>query len=32
LKITPKSFMVCKIHRIWEQQVAVATYSASVVD
>jgi hypothetical protein len=24
--------MVCKIQRIWEQQVAVATYSASVVD
>jgi hypothetical protein len=24
--------MVCTIHRIWEQQLAAATYSASVVD
>jgi hypothetical protein len=32
LKITPKSLMVCTIHRIWEQQLAAATYSASVVD
>jgi hypothetical protein len=31
-KLTPKSLMVCTIHRIWEQQLAAATYSASVVD
>jgi hypothetical protein len=31
-KLTPKSLMVCTIHRIWEQQLAVATYSASAVD
>jgi hypothetical protein len=24
--------MVCTIHRIWEQQLTTATYSASVVD
>jgi hypothetical protein len=32
LKITPKSLMVCTIHRIWEQQLIAATYSGSVVD
>jgi hypothetical protein len=32
LKITPKSLIVCTIHRIWEQQLAVGTYSASMVD
>jgi hypothetical protein len=32
LEITPKSLMVCTIHKIWEQQLAVATYPASVVD
>jgi hypothetical protein len=26
-KITPNSLMVCTIHRIWKQQLAVATYS-----
>jgi hypothetical protein len=31
-KITPKSLMVCTIQRIYEQQLAPATYSASVVD
>jgi hypothetical protein len=31
-KLTPKSLMVCTIHRIWEQQLAAATYLASVVD
>jgi hypothetical protein len=31
-KFTPKSLMVYKIHRIWEQQLAATTYSASVVD
>jgi hypothetical protein len=31
-KLTLKSLMVCTIHRIWEQQLVVATYSASVVD
>jgi hypothetical protein len=31
-KLTPKSLMMCTIHRIWEQQLAPATYSASVVD
>jgi hypothetical protein len=30
--LTPKSLMVCIMHRIWEQQLATATYSASVVD
>jgi hypothetical protein len=30
--LTPKSLMVCTIHRIWMQQLAVATYSASMVD
>jgi hypothetical protein len=27
-----KSLVVCTIHRIWEQQLAAATYSAFVVD
>jgi hypothetical protein len=31
-KLTPKSLMVCIIYMIWEQQLAAATYSASVVD
>jgi hypothetical protein len=31
-KLTPKSLMVCTIQRICEQQLATATYSASVVD
>jgi hypothetical protein len=31
-KITPNSLIVCTIRRIWEQQLAAATYSASVVD
>ena len=31
-KFTPKSLMVCTIQRICEQQLAAATYSASVVD
>jgi hypothetical protein len=31
-KLTPKSLMVCTIHRIWEQRVAAATYSTSMVD
>jgi hypothetical protein len=31
-KITPKSLMVCTIHRIWEQQLSTVTYSVSVVD
>jgi hypothetical protein len=31
-KITPKSLMVCTIQRICEQQLAAATYSASMVD
>jgi hypothetical protein len=31
-KITPKSLMVCTVYRIWEQQLAAATYSTSVVD
>jgi hypothetical protein len=30
--LIPKSLMVCTIQRIYEQQLAVATYSASVVD
>jgi hypothetical protein len=30
--LTPKSLMVCTIQRICEQQLVVATYSASVVD
>jgi hypothetical protein len=30
--ITPKSLMVCTIQRIYEQQLAAATYSVSVVD
>jgi hypothetical protein len=30
--LTPKSLMVCTIQRICEQQLAAATYSASVVD
>jgi hypothetical protein len=30
--LTPKSLMVCTIQRICEQQLATATYSASVVD
>jgi hypothetical protein len=30
--LTPKSLIVCTIQRTWEQQLAVATYSASVVD
>jgi hypothetical protein len=30
--LTPKSLMVCTIQRIYEQQLAAATYSASVVD
>jgi hypothetical protein len=30
--LTPKSFMVCTIQRICEQQLTTATYSASVVD
>jgi hypothetical protein len=30
--LTPKSLMVCTIHRILEQQLAAVTYSASVVD
>jgi hypothetical protein len=30
--LTPKSLIVCTIQRICEQQLAVATYSASVVD
>jgi hypothetical protein len=30
--LTPKSLMVCTIQRICEQQLAEATYSASVVD
>jgi hypothetical protein len=32
LKFTPKYFMMCTIQRICEQQLAAATYSASVVD
>jgi hypothetical protein len=32
LNLTPKSLMVCTIHRIWIQQLTVATYSASMVD
>jgi hypothetical protein len=31
-KITPKSLMVCTIQKICDQQLAAATYSASVVD
>jgi hypothetical protein len=31
-KLTPKSLMVCTIHRIWEQQLVAATYLASAVD
>jgi hypothetical protein len=31
-KLTPKSLMICTIHRIWEQQLATVTYSASIVD
>jgi hypothetical protein len=31
-KLTPKSLMVCTIQIICEQQLAVATYSTSVVD
>jgi hypothetical protein len=31
-KITPKSIMVCTIHRIWEQQLAAAIYSVSVFE
>jgi hypothetical protein len=31
-KIALKSLMVCTIYRIWEQQLAAAIYSASVVD
>jgi hypothetical protein len=30
--LTPQSLMVCTIQRICEQQLAAATYSASVVD
>jgi hypothetical protein len=30
--LTPKSLIVCTIQRICEQQLAAATYSASVVD
>jgi hypothetical protein len=30
--LTPKSLIVCTIHRIYELQLAAATYSASVVD
>jgi hypothetical protein len=30
--LTPKSLMVCTIQRIYEQQLAVAIYSASVMD
>jgi hypothetical protein len=30
--LTPKSLIVCTIQRICNQQLAVATYSASVVD
>ena len=29
---SPKSLKVYEIHRSWEQQLAAATYSASVVD
>jgi hypothetical protein len=29
---SPKSLMVYEIQRSWEQQLAAATYSASVVD
>jgi hypothetical protein len=31
-KLTPKSLIVCTIHRIWEQQLAATTHLASVVD
>jgi hypothetical protein len=31
-KLTPKSLMLCMIHRIWMQQLAAATYSPSMVD
>jgi hypothetical protein len=31
-KLTLKSLMVCIIHRIWEQHLATATCSASMVD
>jgi hypothetical protein len=31
-KFTPKSLTVCTIQRIYEQQLAAATYSALVVD
>jgi hypothetical protein len=30
--LTPKSLIVCTIHKIWEQQLVAATYSASMVD
>jgi hypothetical protein len=30
--LTPKSLMVCTIQRIYEQQLAAATYSTSMVD
>jgi hypothetical protein len=30
-KLTLKSLMVCIINRMWDQQLAAATYSASVV-
>jgi hypothetical protein len=30
--LTPKSHMVCTIQRIYEKQIAAATYSTSVVD
>jgi hypothetical protein len=31
-KLSPKSLMLCTIHRIWDQQLAAATYLASMVD
>jgi hypothetical protein len=32
LYLTPQSLMICTIQRIWEQQLAAAAYSTSMVD